>query len=235
MEFVMFPNARSAFTALTSWLVRADRQPARARLGLECLEGRALAAAGITASLSGGLLRIEGTNHADTIIVRQVNGRLSVDGTAIQLRKEMEAPDVAVGSVTCIEVYGHGGNDTVSLDRGRRRGQMAITVPANVYGGLGDDTLIGGGGNDALYGGRGNDALYGGSGADTLVGGEGQDGLDGGSGADTFVGDGKDRDLDVARQEKESAFLTDRKRGGVITDLDWGQEARKGFESMSEK
>ena len=51
-----------------------DASPKRPfRPSVECLEDRTLAAAHVTASLSGGVLRIEGTNHADTIVVRQTN------------------------------------------------------------------------------------------------------------------------------------------------------------------
>ena len=57
-----------------------------------------------------------------------------------------------------------------------------------LFGNGGNDTLSSGSGNDSLAGGGGNDALSGGAGNDTLVGGEGNDALSGGSGNDSLVG-----------------------------------------------
>src|SRR5688572_7418581 len=56
----------------------------RARLGIEALETRDLMASSLTASLGGGLLRIEGTPGADTIRVAQSNGQIKIEGIAIQ-------------------------------------------------------------------------------------------------------------------------------------------------------
>ncbi|WP_051940629.1 calcium-binding protein [Stenoxybacter acetivorans] len=96
-----------------------------------------------------------------------------------------------------LSFQGTEGNDNINLNAWKGK--------ANVYGGLGNDTiatadkddlldggegndiLTGYGGNDVLDGGAGDDKLYGGDGADTLIGGAGNDYLDGGNGGDTYV------------------------------------------------
>lgn len=77
-----------------------------------------------------------------------------------------------------------------------------ITIPVELSGGAGNDTLVGGSGDDILRGGDGddnlrgglgNDILEGGAGNDTLMGEAGDDVLRGGDGDDQlFGGDGHD-------------------------------------------
>jgi Ca2+-binding RTX toxin-like protein len=59
----------------------------------------------------------------------------------------------------------------------------------NVFGGLGNDTIVGNNGPNQLYGFAGNDWLSGGGGHDNLDGGYGNDTLTGGSGPDWFTFD----------------------------------------------
>jgi Ca2+-binding RTX toxin-like protein len=61
-------------------------------------------------------------------------------------------------------------------------------VPAQLFGGGGNDTLEGGAGNDRLEGGSGNDLLYGQAGNDTLLGQNGNDTLNGGGDTDNLDG-----------------------------------------------
>ena len=163
---------------------------------LECLEDRTLMAAQLTASLSSGLLRINGTDHADTIVVREINHHISVDGVKISVngRAEASVSDSAVGR---IEVFGNGGDDRIFLNSQAVRGQQAITKPVTVWGGPGNDlivagqgpeTIYGGAGNDIIYGGAGTDRLYGEGGNDVLVAGSGTTLLDGGTGTNLLVG-----------------------------------------------
>ena len=60
------------------------RKTQRSRLSIESLETRDLMAASLTASFSGGVLRIEGTNQADQVRVVQTSGQIAVDGITIQ-------------------------------------------------------------------------------------------------------------------------------------------------------
>lgn len=103
-----------------------------------------------------------------------------------------------VAAVKKIVVLAGKGDDHVTInlpDAGRH-------IPAHLFGGAGNDTLIGGfgddvveggAGDDVLHGGGGNDRLRGRSGNDTLEGQAGDDHLWGGSGDDTLIGgDGDD-------------------------------------------
>src|SRR5947208_2823070 len=144
------------------------KKPSR-RPTLEALESRELMAAGLTASLSNGLLYVEGTELADTIRVRQLSGQLSVDGVSISTGSGAVA-SVSMSAVRSIRVNALGGNDQVWLAYGSEH-----AIPGLVDGGAGDDFLFGAGGSDTLEGGAGNDTLEGGAGSDTLKGGAGSD------------------------------------------------------------
>src|SRR5947199_7766373 len=150
------------------------------RPNVECLEGRDLPAAHLTASLSGGILRIQGTSHADQIVVRQAGGHISVDHAVIQVRGHGQERSVGTALVKKVEVRGLGGDDRIVLD--------TLHIPAEVWAGAGNDFVRGGAGNDKIHGGVGNDRLFGGAGNDLLDGGGGKDRLDGGAGNDRLVG-----------------------------------------------
>ena len=97
--------------------------------------------------------------------------------------------------VTALVVDTAGGADHVSIN-------AAISTPATIAGGGGNDVLRGGSGNDRLEGGPGGDTLDGAAGSDVELGGDGNDtfsqgrspngadGLQGGGGVDQ-VGYGK--------------------------------------------
>src|SRR5262245_16512670 len=72
--------------------------------GVEQLEARDVPA--VTLSLSAGLLTVTGTASNDSIVVRQVNGRVSVDGNTTTY---------AATSVNSLAVNAGAGNDTVNL------------------------------------------------------------------------------------------------------------------------
>jgi uncharacterized delta-60 repeat protein len=76
--------------------------------------------------------------------------------------------------------YGQGGDEMISVDR-------SITLPALLFGGVGNDTLVGGGGNNVLVGGAGNDTLIGGAGRNILIGGGGADTLVAGPSGDVLI------------------------------------------------
>src|SRR5437764_805045 len=99
---------------------------------VEVLEERSLLAAHLMASLSGGLLRIEGTNQADQIIVRQENHQISVDNIEIRAGGRMRE-SVSALSVSRIEVRGLGGSDHIYLDSEVHGGQ-ALRKTATVWG-----------------------------------------------------------------------------------------------------
>lgn len=78
-----------------------------------------------------------------------------------------------------VDVFGGVGNDTILGGQGREM----------LFGGVGNDVIRAGTGDDLLHGGTGNDALYGGIGRQTLMGGVGDDTIWGGSGAQLLTGD----------------------------------------------
>jgi uncharacterized protein YkwD len=122
-----------------------------------------------TANLTAGVLTVLGTADADFIRVTLTSGVVRVVDSGRLIGA------FGYANVGRIVVDAGFGNDTVIIS-------TAITKPAFLYGGYGDDVLYGGGGNNQIYGGAGNDilvgrgrnnVLFGGSGADTLIGGPG--------------------------------------------------------------
>src|SRR5262245_53537472 len=102
----LFPNspkkARPAHPSTkTKW---------RSQLCVEALETRYLSAVNLTASLSGGILSIEGPERADTIRVRQNAGKISVDGLQITMGNT-RVSNVSASQVKSISIKALGGND----------------------------------------------------------------------------------------------------------------------------
>ncbi len=142
----------------------------------------------VTASFSpqAGILSVLGDALANNITIsRNAAGNLLVNGGAVTILGG--TPSVA--NTALIQVFGQGGNDTISLD------QTNGALPrANLFGGIGNDILIGGAGNDMLFGQSGNDTLLGKGGFDFLFGGSENDTLTGGDADDRVFGEsGNDR------------------------------------------
>ena len=156
-------------------------------LRFEALEGRQLLAANLTATLSGGVLKVEGTEAADTIVLRQRNGAISIDNIRIKYGSALYS-SISQSLVNSIEVYALGGNDKVYGNSDSVVGYQAIVKPMKLYGGEGNDLLIGGNGADSIYGYNGADTVYGGPGNDTLDLWYGADKGYGGAGNDTIYG-----------------------------------------------
>ena len=106
-------------------------------------------------------LVIGGTTGADVITV--------VPGVLGLMTVTVNGTSVGVFTPTGrVVVYGNDGDDSITVSPGS-------TLPANIDGGAGNDTIHGGDGNDTIAGGDGNDTLYGGMGADLVTGGNGND------------------------------------------------------------
>jgi hypothetical protein len=126
----------------------ASHQPQRdrrARPVVEALETRELLAAGLTASLENGLLRVVGTPERDWIVTRQQqDGQISVEGGVQILSGDQLLDSVPKQDVTRIELAGLGNDDYLALfgaDAGSFTGGVmmsggdgrdAIVVPAGV-------------------------------------------------------------------------------------------------------
>lgn len=155
---------------------------------IEFLENRKLFAVGPTATLTAGVLTIEGTSADDYVfITKSRDGDTLTVSTGIKGDAESRTKTTfEVSEITSIVVNGGDGDDTVRTAR-------QVDLPMAIDGGAGDDLLAGGDANDAIDGGDGNDRIFGGRGDDTLVGGSGDDkvfGLDGDD--DLAGGDGAD-------------------------------------------
>ena len=159
---------------------------------IETLEGRRM----LSVSVLNGALIVNGTPGDDTITVSLdpvTKGmfRVSVNG----LLNGVDAVGLKRINISSLE-----GNDLVLIDQSAGK----ITLPVNIAGGSGNDTMTGGSGADVLQGGRGNDVirgsvgndlLEGGVGNDVLYGGDGRDSIDGGAGADTLYTGGYRREV----------------------------------------
>ncbi len=142
----------------------------------------------IKASFSpgAGLLSVFDDNLSNTIVAsRDAAGTILINGGAATVT----GGKPTVGNTSLIQVFGTGGNDTISLDEAN--GALPV---AQLFGGAGNDIITGGSGNDELFGGAGDDNLIGKGGNDLLFGGDGNDTLTGGTGNDQmFGGAGNDR------------------------------------------
>jgi len=147
----------------------------------ESLEGRQLLSASASFVPSSGVLTVFGDAQNNTLIVgRDAAGQINVNGGAVKI----QGGTATVANVSLIQVFGQGGNDTLTIDE--TNGAMPA---ADLFGGDGNDTLTGGSGNDQLFGQAGNDTLLGKGGNDLLFGGDGNDVLIGGAGNDQVFGE----------------------------------------------
>jgi len=166
----------------------------------------------------GGNLNITGTNGSDRIVVRQINGRITIDGVkeipwidytgTYGYFGEYKTPHLFASMVHFISIHGGDGEDRILLNSQDVPGQQPLRplfgtyieggsgndyivgteVKDKIYGGPGADIIYGRGGNDLLYGNEGDDKLYGGEGDDILYGGIGNDLLYGNVGDDKLYG-----------------------------------------------
>ena len=133
-------------------------------------------------SPTAGLLSVFGDSLDDTIVMsRDAAGQILVNGGNVSITGG--TPTVA--NTALIQVFGQGGNDTITLDESN-----GALPAAQLFGGAGNDVLTGGSRADLLFGGAGNDTLLGKGGNDLLFGGAGNDVLTGGDGDDQVFGEG---------------------------------------------
>lgn len=187
----------------------------KVHLQVEQLDERLVPA--VTASLNNfGALVVNGDSQNNAITIERVGSTGSVqvfaDGHYVNIAVNGSYRQ-SVGADN-IEIYGLGGNDTISTDSlGSFQGYVLMD------GGAGNDllsmanaasywesTLIGGSGNDILVGGRYIDHLNGGKGRDVLIGGWGADSLYGGDGEDLLMPGMTNFDFDMPTLRQISSF-----------------------------
>ena len=157
-----------------------------------------------------GVLTVFGTRRADIITFTSAFFRPA--GTFAFNVNDRVIGGIDASLIKKVVVLAKAGDDIVhagpeSLDSGFTPEFVAFTVPMEVDGDEGNDTLIGGWGddilnggqdddeiagalgNDVINGGTGNDTIRGDEGDDSIVGRDGTDSIDGGSGNDTVIGD----------------------------------------------
>jgi Ca2+-binding RTX toxin-like protein len=181
------------------------RRPRGFLLRLDELHARIVPA--VTASfLPGtGVLSVIGDNLDNTITVsRNAAGMILVNGGAVAVTGG--TPTVA--NTATIQVFGQGGNDTITLNEANGALPAAL-----LFGGAGNDVLTGGSGGDQLFGQTGNDILLGKGGNDLLFGGDDNDVLTGGDGDDQSFGESGDD-----RMVWNPGDDTDLNEGGAGTD-----------------
>lgn len=184
----------------------------------------------VSVSLTGGnTLQVVGGDGADGIDVNHETDSKCPGGPPCYLLNDSlagsalsaSAPCVVTGApgtsderalcpasgVTGLAMFGHGGDDILTV------GKSARALRADIHGGAGGDGIIGGSKADTLYGGSGRDQIFGARGNDTIVGGPGSDrtligsagddllkgqagndGMNGGPGHDRCIG-GPGRDI----------------------------------------
>jgi Ca2+-binding RTX toxin-like protein len=135
---------------------------------------------------AGGRLSVTGDTLDNSVDVsRNQAGAILVNDGAVAIAGG--TPTVA--NTADIQVFGLGGNDTISLDEAN-----GALPRAELFGGDGNDTVQGGSSGDQLFGQAGNDTLSGRGGVDLLFGGDGNDVLTGGDADDQMFGQaGNDR------------------------------------------
>ena len=148
---------------------------------VEVLESRRL----LSASLSGGVLTITGTEASDVLEVQ-----LRSEDNELRVQDNGRETEFPLGSVQKIVINGLGGNDFIEYS-GRDGG---LAIPGELSGGNDSDTIQGGLGNDTITGGPGRDRIQGKEGDDLIAGNGSSDFIEGGEGNDTITGaSGNDR------------------------------------------
>jgi hypothetical protein len=190
-----------------------------ARPVVEVLETRLVPAiADIQLFLNGRTLIVQGTNDPEQIIIQ--NGERGVGVFIGEITAEgPQTPQLFAimpsRFVQQVKVVGRGGDDIISMINPNAVNPVtnepapsALTIPALIFAGEGNDTVTGGLGADTIRGMKGDDSLNGAGGNDKVFGGQGNDTMGGGAGRDRMFGE----------------FGDDEIVGGVGNDLLFGSD-----------
>src|SRR5262249_22798796 len=125
------------------------------------------------------VLLITGTNRSDVIVVEPQPKSFGI--LRVVQNKHVLVTFIST-DVQRIVIFGLAGNDKITVSG-------ALSQPAVIFGGNGNDAIVGGSGDDQISGGNGNDSIVGGLGNNILCGDNGNDVIAGGPGNDTLFGD----------------------------------------------
>ncbi|HMC10735.1 MAG TPA: calcium-binding protein, partial [Pirellulaceae bacterium] len=125
------------------------------------------------------VLVITGTNRNDVIVVEPLPRN---QGVMRVVQNKHVIVTFIPADVQHIVIFGLGGNDKIVVSG-------ALSMPATIFGGSGNDVIVGGSGDDQISGGDGKDVINGGLGNDVLCGDNGNDVIVGSLGNDTIFGD----------------------------------------------
>src|SRR5581483_10320538 len=118
---------------------------------LETLEDRRLMSAGPigTATLDHGVLTVSGEAKLPTNMILN----FTPDGSKIQVRAGQTVKVFPAASVQKLVINGGSGADYIYVD-------PRISIPCDVHGGDGNDTIKTGSGDDSIDAGAGDDLVY---------------------------------------------------------------------------
>ena len=163
----------------------------------ETLEPRRL----LSATLTAGVLSVEGTAAADDIRVYFYRSEPGADAKyVVEVGPRFTKPptrfwEFPAEDVRSVAVRAGAGDDvvdlaaaTIPIPLGAFADIGPVRVPTRVDAGLGGDVVYGGASRDMIFGGFGDDDVFGGAGDDWLDGGWGNDDLSGGNGNDYVSG-----------------------------------------------
>ena len=136
-----------------------------------------IASAAVTATVTGGVLTVEGTG-SDAITISCAAGNVAVANATV-------TPATACNAVTAINVTGGDGANVITL--------TGVTDAA--YSALTRTTINAGAGNDQIFGSERVDEMHGGAGNDQIIGDDNPAGT-----RDVFEGEGGRRHADLARR-----------------------------------
>jgi len=153
---------------------------------------------------------VNATNADDIVTIASVGKHIVVDGLSAQVTiAHADATDRLV-------VNGLGGDDLIDAS-----GLKAGKINLQVFGDLGEDTVIGSAGNDTVNGGDGDDVALLGAGDDTFVWNPGDDNdvVEGQAGIDAMVFNGNNiaENIDIAANGGRVLFFRD--IANVVMDL----------------
>jgi len=205
---------------------RSSRRPSIPSNFCEPLEPRLA----LSATVVDGILIIEGSPQADTIVIDPG----STNGSAVLSGVPGVTNLTEFTGVLGLRIDLRSGNDSLSITNSilTPNGQPASLL---VLAGNGQDTISlsttvgtpqvrGGNSHDTLNGGPSNDLLKGGRGIDSLFGNAGQDRLEGQLGRDILVG-GPDNDSLFGGNQADELWGNDGEdllNGGLHRDVLWG-------------